>query len=80
MEKFLSVTGLELDEDKSANPCGLIAKSFFNDTYLLFDSADELIKIDEKDIAWSNDHKIFDEPKSEVNDDRWIKPEEDEHF
>lgn len=36
MGKTISVTGKPLDEDEDANPCGLIAKSYFNDTFKLF--------------------------------------------
>mgnify|MGYP003457025709 FL=1 len=35
MEKNKSISGLELDPNEVAVPCGLIAKSFFNDTYQL---------------------------------------------
>ena len=34
-----------------ANPCGLIAKTFFNDTF----SFVEDITIEEDDIAWKSD-------------------------
>ena len=36
MGKTVSVTGKPLDSKKNANPCGLIAKSYFNDTYELY--------------------------------------------
>ena len=41
-----------------AIPCGLFAKSFFNDTFLLYrDSQDsrELINVSDKGIAWKSD-------------------------
>lgn len=43
--------------DAPANPCGLIAKSFFTDTYKLYSdsSLSTQITINEKDIAWEND-------------------------
>ena len=52
----------KLDSAKPAVPCGLIAKSFFNDTYQWCKAAnigdctgDELIDINEKGIAWDSD-------------------------
>jgi len=39
-----------LDPAAAANPCGLIARSFFNDTYALTG-----VSIDEGDIAWDSD-------------------------
>lgn len=33
-EKTVSVDGTALNPKAAANPCGLIAKSFFNDTFL----------------------------------------------
>jgi len=38
-----------------AVPCGLIAKSFFNDKYELRKVDNTRIPINETDIAWSND-------------------------
>jgi len=40
-----------------ANPCGLIAKSLFNDTYKLFNISDKEYLIDETNIAWDSDKK-----------------------
>jgi len=34
MKNYLG-TGPDLDPDAPASPCGLIAKSFFNDSYVL---------------------------------------------
>jgi hypothetical protein len=42
-----------LDGEKPAVPCGLVAKSFFNDTYVIRTlSTDTLIPINPKDISW----------------------------
>lgn len=50
-----------LKADDPAIPCGLVAKSFFNDTYTL--SSDRLtdIPINQKNIAWESDreYKFF---------------------
>lgn len=40
-----------------ANPCGLIAKSLFNDTYKIYDTDDNELFIDETNIAWDSDKK-----------------------
>lgn len=66
-----------LDGDDIANPCGLVAKSFFTDSFELysknpgvtyvdpdtpnepsdpaFNADDDLIEIDDKNIAWESD-------------------------
>lgn len=49
-----SVGGFYLSEDKIANPCGLVAKSFFNDTYSLFDESHREINLITTEIT----HKI----------------------
>ena len=46
----------ELDPNGVAHPCGLIAKSYFNDSYILVkQGGDEDIIISDTDIAWSVD-------------------------
>lgn len=52
--------GRKLPEDAVANPCGLIAKSLFNDTYKLFPPEKKEIKtieinINQNDITWESD-------------------------
>ena len=42
----------KLDPEKPAVPCGLVAKSFFNDTYEIIASDNTRIPINEKDISW----------------------------
>lgn len=44
----------------SAHPCGLVAKSLFNDTYSLFNTtggALNRVSINESNIAWESDVK-----------------------
>ena len=49
-----------LAKDKAAAfPCGLIAKSMFNDTYKLTDSKGNKIDIKENNIAWSGDQGLY---------------------
>jgi hypothetical protein len=70
----LSYTGVLLDPTAAANPCGLIARSFFNDTYIMSGNT-----IDETDIAWDSDvDEKFGLPSDSATV-QWIKPT-DEHF
>ena len=72
-EKVLKKSGLK--ENQPANPCGLIAKSYFKDSFEFKDGP----KIKTKDIAWPSDL----EGKFKNQDD-WEKVQwtdvEDEHF
>ena len=69
-----------LNPDDVAHPCGLIAKSFFNDTYILKregNGNEDEIRILNEDIAWSIDKKKF---KNSANiSKQWINVE-DERF
>lgn len=63
-EVTTSVSGDPLDLDAAAYPCGLVAKSFFNDTFALYskepDESDlekNKVSIDDNDIAWESDVK-----------------------
>lgn len=77
---LLSLSKKPLDPNGPANPCGLIAKSFFNDRYV-FASATGNIPINEKGIAWESDinlkYKKMDKPNAD--DFYWLDPL-DEHF
>jgi hypothetical protein len=53
---YKSVDGSPFSQTDVANPCGLIAKSLFNDTFKLT-YGDEEIHIDETNIAWDSDKK-----------------------
>lgn len=55
--EFKTLDGTKLKSTDVANPCGLIAKYFFNDTYVLKDSADKNITIDETNIAHNIDRE-----------------------
>lgn len=58
MNKIMSFDNkTHLDPNKPAVPCGLIAHSFFNDTFSLMDPNGFAIPINEKDIAWEADKK-----------------------
>lgn len=69
-----SYGGTALVSSEPANPCGLIARSFFNDTYSITG-----LTINESDIAWDSDVEYkFDKPSNSANI-QWIDPT-NEHF
>jgi hypothetical protein len=53
--KNTSYGGVPLDRTAAANPCGLVAKSFFNDTYNVTYPNGSRVIIDETGIAWPSD-------------------------
>lgn len=73
-----SFTGAELDPNAYLNPCGLIAAFFFNDTFLLYNSDDEIIPINETGIAYKTDKKYMYKRNSNPNL-QWIDVE-NEHL
>ncbi len=72
-----SIGGIKLKPKEPANPCGLIAKSFFNDTFKLYKNNKE-IQIESKGIAWKNDIKRFKRAEN-YDKSQWIDVE-DERF
>lgn len=46
---------VKLDPEAVAWPCGLVAKSVFNDIYVLKDRSGNEIKIKQDGIAWESD-------------------------
>lgn len=77
--------GKNLSGDDIANPCGLIAKSFFNDTFAMFTFNGDPITIDEEDIAWESDvDKKFSRLDDDWQKDQWLDVENGiiylEHF
>lgn len=71
--------GYYLPQSAPANPCGLYARAFFNDTYSLSSINDGRIIINETNIAWPTDKEF--RFKSPLNAERiqWINVT-DEHF
>jgi len=71
-----------LKEDDPAFPCGLIAKSFFNDTYSIKLKGDNnTIKINQDNIAWPADLSLKYKLPESIEDRKkmWINTT-DEHF
>lgn len=52
---FKSPSGAVLNPDDVAIPCGMAARSYFNDTYTIQDSQGNTIPVSEKNIAWLDD-------------------------
>lgn len=76
-QKF-SIDNFPLDPDEPAHPCGLIARSLFNDSYKLETEEGDDIQIYSDGIAWESDKKRY---KNAVNANRtqWTNIE-DERF
>ena len=67
-----------LDPNEVAHPCGLIAKSYFNDTFEIkpLDWEDPII-ISDEDIAWSIDKKKYKNLDEENLKHQWIDVEKE---
>ena len=70
--RWKSIGGQDLDPEKPAFPCGLVAKSLFNDTFELYrgpegseENDSTLVKMSTEDIAWESDklHKFKNLPQ-----------------
>lgn len=82
-EGTLSLSKKTLDPEGPAYPCGLIAKSFFNDRYTLKPqgASSTPIAINEKNIAWESDKDLkYKRPSVENWQDIMWLDTEDEHF
>ena len=73
--------GKKLDDSAPANPCGLIARSLFNDTFQLFTNGTSKmpIFINETDIAWDSDKKRRYKRNANYKETQWTDVE-NEHF
>lgn len=83
-----SVKGLDLKPNDVAFPCGIMARSFFNDSFTVYKlkedgTRDSLLPINvtSEGIAWSDDkkYKYKNLPTSEMNSRQWLDIE-DERF
>jgi len=80
---FAADDSTPLVADEPAYPCGLVAKSFFNDTFTLKNDAGVEIDINSDNIAWKSDveYKFKNLPLAEAE---WKKKQwhdvEDPHF
>jgi hypothetical protein len=76
---------VDLEDDDVANPCGLVAKSFFNDTFTLYSPQGTEVTIDTEDIAWQEDiDRGFNHMHSNWTEAQWTDVENGiaylEHF
>ena len=74
--KYISWKGKPLKGDDFANPCGLIAKSFFTDTYKLLNSNGNVIKINETGISNEYDRTYMFKRYNESETKQWINVED----
>ena len=51
---YTTLDGNAIDGSQPANPCGLVAKSVFNDTYQFYNGTNR-VAINENNIAWESD-------------------------
>ena len=78
LESKKSITGDPLSPDALAIPCGLIAKSYFNDNFTNWKVDGEDLKVNEKDIAWKADKELKYKNTKEIKK-QWIDMT-NEHF
>jgi hypothetical protein len=52
-----NLKGVKMGDNEPAVPCGLVAKSYFNDTYLISDPQGKNITINDVNIAWESDRQ-----------------------
>ena len=77
MGKTISVKGNALNGSELAVPCGLIAKSYFNDNFTDWTLNGNPLIVNEKDIAWKADKEL--KYKNSDLTKQWIDMT-DEHF
>ena len=77
----VALSGKDLVMDDPAFPCGLVAKSFFNDTFTLYKLGGQEITIDDSNIAWKSDveYKFKNLKKPDWKDLQW-QDVENPHF
>lgn len=72
----ISINGEEFNMDDVAIPCGLMAKTYFNDNFINWTINNESFIPNEKDIAWPKDKELY---KNSNKSRQWVDIE-DEHF
>ncbi|KAL4427090.1 hypothetical protein ABPG74_004500 [Tetrahymena malaccensis] len=79
MGKTVSIGGFPLNPTDPAIPCGLIAKTFFNDTFKMYQQDSSNIPINDSDIAWDVDMEYNYKPTNNAQKLAWHDVT-DEHF
>jgi len=68
------------ESSQPANPCGLVAKTVFNDTFALENESGKQIAIKETEISWETDReRKFKRLEGNWTEKQWLDVE-DEHF
>lgn len=62
LNSSISISGNPLVGNEAAIPCGLMAKTFFNDSYINWKVNNAPFDVDESNIAFAKDKKIFNNP------------------
>jgi len=80
-DPWISEGGVKTNPEYFYNPCGLIAKSVFNDTFLLYNSNSTAVVTRKDGIAWTSDkNKKFKNPPLNAPGIRTIPDFQDEDF
>jgi len=74
-----SIGNFALNSNDLAYPCGLIAKSYFKDTFILYDNKSNVIIINETNIANQNDINYMFKNREDWEKTQWVDME-NEHF
>mmetsp|Transcript_22592 Transcript_22592/g.40668 ORF Transcript_22592/g.40668 Transcript_22592/m.40668 type:complete len:312 (-) Transcript_22592:43-978(-) len=62
------------DDDLTMNPCGLIARSYMNDTFKFIGTQ---VELEDDDIAWSTDDDVVYSNTDDWEEKQWIDIEQD---
>lgn len=74
-----SISGKPLVESEPANPCGLIAKTFYDVTFTITNHLGNKIEIDDTNITWETDKDERFKLNNDLLDKYWINPT-NQHF
>mmetsp|Transcript_12255 Transcript_12255/g.23261 ORF Transcript_12255/g.23261 Transcript_12255/m.23261 type:complete len:205 (-) Transcript_12255:490-1104(-) len=74
MDVYMTLDNSKLDSGDVANPCGLVAKSYFNDTFSLA-RLNETYDISEEGIAWESDLDLLYERTNDYQSKQWTDVE-----
>lgn len=73
--KMVTYWGLPLNPDDPANPCGLFARAFFNDTYTMYDAKGSSIDLNQTNISDKYSSKEFYKRYKDYETTQWMDVE-----